>query len=143
MKNDRSQPANEGLGPKPGESLGAWENKVLGSIFRLTLDSALSQDSHGNKLHYVGSVRADLEDQKEAITLSTAVLDQAILEAASKAEKTTPLDYLLGCWKRVSRQYRSLKGTKTEDPRLEIVKEARRLCMSYCMFAVSMPDMFG
>ncbi len=128
---------------RAGESLQEWEDRVLGGIFRLTLTPNATEDSHGHHLEYVKGVREDLEEQGGPIRLSTGVLDQAILEAASKVGKNTPLDYLLECWKRVSRQFRSFRGKKVQDPKYEIVKEARRLCMSYCIFAVTMPDMFG
>lgn len=128
---------------RPGESLEEWEDRVLGGIFRLTLDPHTTEDSHGHHLEYVRSVREDLEEQGGPVRLSTGVLDQAILEAASKVGKNTPLDYLLECWKRVSRQFRSFRGEKVQDPKYDIIKEGRRLCMSYCIFAVTMPDMFG
>lgn len=141
----REHPSSDGGRPssKVAESLEAWEDRTLGGIFRLSLRSEVTQDSHGHPLHYVESVRADLEEQGSSVRLSTDVLDQAILEASSNLGKTTPLDYLLACWKRVSRQYRAFKSGSTEDPKYNIIKEARRLCMSYCMFAVTMPDMFG
>lgn len=143
MKRDRPTSTGGDYSSKIGESLEAWENKALSAIFRLTLDSNINRDSHGNHLHFIGSVRSDLEDQNAPIALSTAILDQAILEAASSLVKISPLDYLLGCWKRVSRQHRALKGAPAEGPKYGVIKEARRLCMSYCMFAVTMPEMFG
>ena len=115
----------------------------MSAIYRLTLDVNVKQDAHGHKLYYVGGVRDEIAEQNEDIRLSTTVLDQAILEAASGLGKTSPLDYLLGCWKRVSRQYKSFRTTTSEDPKFAIIKEARRLCMSYCIFAVTMPEMFG
>ncbi len=117
---------------------------MLGNTFRITLDHIHSQDSHGHRLKYVEGTRADLEESGEPLRLNTGVLDQAILEAASNPGKgVTPLDYLLGCWKRVSRQFKALKRAGEQDQKLQVVREARRLCMSYCIFAVTMPDMFG
>lgn len=139
-KRDHSSSTRDGIS---AESLEEWENKSLGGIFGLTLNLNTTRDSHGHSLHYIPGVKSDLEDQGEVVRLSTAVLDQAIVEVASNLEKTTPLDYLLGCWKRVSRQFRSFKGASAENAKYKIIKEARRLCMSYCIFAVTMPDMFG
>ena len=124
------------------ESPEAWEHRTLSSIFRLTLESGKRQDHAGHKLQYVEGVRQELEEQNAPVRLNVAVLDQAILEAASKPGRTTPLEYLLACWKRVSKHFRALRG-KGDEPRLEVVREARRLCMSYCIFAVTLPDMFG
>lgn len=72
------------------------------------------------------------------------MLDQAILEAASNLQPDDePLGYLLGCWKRISRLFKALKKNGEEDPKFNVAKEARRLCLSYCLFAITMPDMFG
>lgn len=140
MKRDRPGSSSGRPSSRNPESPDEAEDKVLRGIFRFSLDPGSRQDNHGHALHYIGGVREELEEQGGSINLKTANLDQALLEAASNLERESPLDYLLGCWKRVSRQFR---GLKPEDTRYEIIKEARRLCMSYCIFAVSMPDMFG
>ncbi len=143
MKRDRLS-ASGTFGPKLGESAEAWENRILSNIFRLTLDPAVGQDSQGNHLHFVAGVRSDLEEENRTAILTAAVLDQAILEAASHLEEhVTPLDYLLGCWKRVIRHLKTWKGATVEDSRSQVLKEAKRLCMSYCIFAVTIPEMFG
>lgn len=144
LKRERPPSASGSVCAKAGESLGAWENRVLSTIFRLTLDPAIIQDSGANRLHFVAGVRFDLEEEHQKIMLAMTVLDQAILEAASGLEeKFTPIDYLLGCWKRVIQQMRNLRGPNADESKLNILKEAKRLCMSYCCFAVTMPEMFG
>ncbi|KAL8831689.1 MAG: hypothetical protein Q9170_005185 [Blastenia crenularia] len=143
LSEKRSVSNQRRLSSKVGETLGDWEDKVLRAIFRTTLDPSAKSDGHGHQLHFVKSVRADLADQGQPIRLTTAILDQAILETASGVSKITPLDYLLGCWKRVTAQLKHSKTHKAEGSRLDVVKEARRLCMSYCIFAITMPEMFG
>lgn len=86
--------------------------------------------------------RQELEEQNVPFRLSISVLEQAIIEAAQLQGKTPPLDYLLGCWKRVSKLFRTQK-TRDEPDRFDLLKETRRLCMSYCIFAVTAPDLFG
>lgn len=126
------------------EKLEQWEDRVLGDIFRISLNPEHKQDGHGHRLHYLAATQADLEEQNQATRLNTGVLDQAILEAASNLSSSTkPLDYLLGCWKRVSKQYKALRKSGDQDPKFSVAKEARRLCMSYCIFAITIPDMFG
>ena len=117
---------------------------MLGNIFRITLWDEIRHDAHGNSLQVLAGTRLDLEDSGQAVRLSVGMLDQALLEAASNLKQgITPLEFLLGCWKRVSRQYKPLKKAGEQDPKFVIIKEARRLCMSYCIFAITMPDMFG
>lgn len=134
--------------PKPRstapEALDAWEDRSMSQVFRLSLKPEVTKDVHGNKLHFAQGVREDLLEQDQPLMLKTNMLDQAITEAASNLQGSEkPLDYLLSCWKRVSRAFRSLRSGDTENPRYAIIKEARRLCMSYCIFAVTMPEMFG
>lgn len=119
-----------------------WEDRTLSSIFRLTLNPDQRQDAFGNKLHYVEGLRSELEESGQPKRLNTSVLDTALLEVASNLSGEKPLDYLLGCWKRVARALRGMR-TGDDDVRYGIVKEARRLCMSYCIFAVTIPDMFN
>ncbi|KAI9829054.1 MAG: hypothetical protein M1832_000077 [Thelocarpon impressellum] len=139
----KAPPGRTGSGQHTaGDTLELWEDKTLSAIFRLTLDRDVRQDSHGNGLHFVHGTRAELDEAGALPRLTTAVLDQAILEAASGLKDTTPLDYLLGCWKRVSRMFRVTKSG-VDTSKYDVLKEARRLCMSYCLFAVTMPDMFG
>ena len=129
---------------RAGESLEDWEDRHLCNIFRVTLGPGNKHDNHGHTLFYLGGTRAELEESDQPIRLSTNMLDQALLEAASNLSiETTPLKYLLECWKRVSRQFKASRRNGEDDPRFQIVKEARRLCMSYCIFAVTMPEMFG
>ena len=115
---------------------------MLSGVFRLTLEEGKKQDLMGHKLHYIPGVRDELREQDEALLLSLTNLEQAILEAASTTEET-PFQYMLGCWKRVSKQYRAIRA-KPDERKMVIVKEGRRICMSYCIFAVTMSDtMFG
>lgn len=115
----------------------------MSQIFRLSLKPEVTRDLHGNALHPLPGLKQDLEDQNEPLLLKTALLDQALTEAASNLNSQTPLDYLLTCWKRVSKSFRTLRSNDIETPKFAIIKEARRLCMSYCIFAVTMPEMFG
>jgi ubiquitin conjugation factor E4 B len=128
---------------RPAESLEAFEERTLSAVFRITLDEANTTDTNGLKLRYLPGVRQDLEEQGQPIRVSVGVLDQALLEAASNLKNKRPLTYLMPCWKRVSRLYRGFKKAAGDDAKYEVVKEARRLCLSYCIFSVTMPEMFG
>jgi ubiquitin conjugation factor E4 B len=122
-------------------SIEAWEDRTLSNIFRITLDENHTQDAHGHKLYFASGAKSDLVDDGRPVRLSTDLLDSVILEAASSQTQGPALEYLMSCWKRVSKVLKNL-ANKT-GPRFEVVKEARRLCFSYCIFAVTMPDMFG
>ena len=129
--------------PRAEETPETWEDRTLSAIFRITLDEHVTRDAHGHPLHYAGALRQELEDQSDPIRLRTSELEQGLLEVGPNLGKTKPLDYLLACWKRVSRLNRSFKKPAPEDPKYVVVQEARRMCMSYCIFAITTPELFG
>lgn len=119
----------------------AYENRILGEIFRITLDPEEKVNSAGNKLIYLPNLRQEVTDENEPIHLTTGRLDSAIMEAASTINhKKSILDYLLPCWKRVIKALKALKGYA--GARDVVLKEAKRLCMSHCVFAVELPEMY-
>lgn len=128
--------------PPRTETIEAFEDRTLGAVFKFTLKEDRQKDIHGQKLVYLPGLRSELEEQGRELRFETAVLDQALLEAASNAQQK-PLDYLLPCWKRVSKVFRGFRRAKDDDSKFGIICEARRLCLSYCIFAITMPEMFG
>lgn len=124
-------------------SLEAWEDRTLSNIFRISLDENRTKDANGHKLHYAADTVNELKAEDRPVRLTTDLLESVILDPSmhEKNKEGDALEYLLGCWKRVSRQSKSMSNKS--DPKFEIVKEARRICFSYCMFAATMPDMFG
>jgi ubiquitin conjugation factor E4 B len=125
-------------------SIETWEHRTLCSIFRLTLDPDKRTDGAGARLNYIPGVRSDLEAESAELRISLSNLDQALVEAGSTSTEGKCFPYLLGCWKRVMRQLRgSAKRDDQTGAKLPILQEAKRICMSYCVFAVTMPEMFG
>lgn len=141
-RDDSSKPPSS-ISITPEDALGLWEDRTLSNIFKITVDSDRRHDSHGQELIYLPGTRADLEENGCPVRLNVSVLDQALLEAATGLPDKKPLDYLLPCWKRVSKAIRSVKSTNRDDPKFQVLQEARRLCMSYCAFAITLPEIFG
>ena len=144
QKRDRPSSSKGRSASRTGETLEQWEDRVLGNVFRFSLDPDHRLDSQANPVHFLSGTRQELEETNQPPRLITTLLDQSILEAASNLKQNvTPLDYMLGCWKRVNRHYKALRKSGEQDPKFIVMKEARRICMSYCIFAITMPDMFG
>ena len=106
------------------------------------MKSEEKRDAHGNQLIFLASTKEDLESEGASLLLNTEKLDGVITEAATAAPGGKAFEYLLTCFKRVARALRGTKFSGPEDPKQEILRETRRLCMSYCVFAVTMPEMF-
>lgn len=134
-------PSRKHLDPKV-ETVEDFEERTITSIFRVTLDETRQRDFSGHDLIYLSALKAELQDGTETCRLSVATLDQALMEAIGTIPANkSPLEYLLPCWKRVLRAQKSLRGYANE--RDAILREARRLCMSSCVFAVTMPELYG
>ncbi|KAI0390002.1 ubiquitin fusion degradation protein 2 [Xylariaceae sp. FL0594] len=137
-----TSPAKKKIHAATPESLEDWTDRVLGDLFLLTLDESRSVDSRGAKLVYLPELRAELEQSGEPVKLTTTSLDAALIEAAKHVptEKAL-LAYMLPCWKRVMR---AIRASRRPSPAKEaVLLEAKRLCMSNCIFALTMPDYFG
>ena len=128
--------------PSADEDIDTYENRILGQIFRVTLDPEKRVDASNHKLIYLPNLKQELEEEEAPVRLSKDRLDSAILEACSTIPHNKPvLDYLLPCWKRITKTMKGLRGySNAKDA---IVKEARRLCLSNCVFAVEIPQLFG
>jgi ubiquitin conjugation factor E4 B len=98
-------------------------------------------DSSNHKLIYLPDLRKELEEDGGEVRLTAGNLDAAILEAAATIPQNKPVfDYLLPCWKRVVKALKARRGYAGQKD--AILKEAKRLCMSNCIFAAEMPDIF-
>lgn len=128
--------------PRSEETLEPFEDRTLRALFCITLDENQQKDIHGQKLTFLSELKSELEEEGSAVRVSVGVLDQAILEAASNTGRNPPLHYLLPCWKRVRRLLKGFRKTSDDDPKFAVISEAKRLCLSYCIFAITMPDMF-
>ena len=143
-----SAPPPKKLQTGPGgkeEKLEDWSDRVLSDIFRVTLDETRSAESRGSsaKLTYLPELRSELEQSNEPLKLTASSIDVAILEAARYVPTGQALlDYLLPCWKRITRalKFASRRPNPQQD---DVLSEAKRLCMSNCIFAVTMPEYFG
>ena len=125
-----------------GESLEDWTDRVLSDVFLVTLDENRKTDVRGTALTYLPELRAELEQSGEPLKLSTSSIDVALLEAAKHWPRDKALlDYLLPCWKRVMRATRPARRPSPEKE--AVLHEAKRLCMSNCIFALTMPELFG
>jgi ubiquitin conjugation factor E4 B len=109
----------------------------------VTLKSEEIRDAHGHELIFLSSTKDDLAEQNAPILLSVDHLDTAITEAAVNTPAGRKFEYLLNCFKRVARTNRSTKFSGPQDPKHDVLRETKRLCMSYCIFAVTIPEMFN
>ncbi|KAK1961290.1 ubiquitin elongating factor core [Colletotrichum sublineola] len=122
------------------ESVDDFSDRILSHAFRVTVDPERLTDSHGHKLNFLSEASQELKDNGSPLKLTTAVLDSALLEAVTAVPADKPiLGYLLPCFKRIVRT----NVVKETPEKREVLEEAKRLCVSNCLFALTIPDLFG
>ncbi|KAI1506684.1 ubiquitin elongating factor core [Biscogniauxia marginata] len=124
------------------ESLEDWADRVLSEIFRFTPDPDRLVDSRGTKLTFLPELKVDLVKAGEPLKLNVSNVDVAMLEAGRYVPNDQPLlDYFLPCWKRIMRASRAMR--QPSPYKQEVLSEAKRLCMSNCIFSIVMPELFS
>jgi ubiquitin conjugation factor E4 B len=99
-------------------------------------------NAQGQRLIFLPGLNEELNEAGSPLKLSVDVLEQAIMEAANTWPHDKPLmGYLLPCWKRAI--HASSTAKTATGARQEVHEEAKRLCMSNCLFALTMPDLYG
>lgn len=135
-------PARKLATPSNDEDIDEYANRILGQIFRITVDPEQKVDASNHRLIYLPNLKAELEEENAPVQLSKETLDEALMEAASTIpHNKSILDYLLPSWKRITKALKGLRGYVTGKD--AILKEAKRLCMSHCIFAIVMPEFYG
>ncbi|XP_044723898.1 ubiquitin elongating factor core domain-containing protein [Hirsutella rhossiliensis] len=128
--------------PKQAEPDDDYAHRLLTQIFRVTVDPHHLSITQAQRLVFLPNLNQELNDAGEPLKISTANLDQAIIEACGNWPLDKPLmDYLLPCWKRAVRAASTAKNAT--GARLDVYEEAKRLCMSNCLFSLTMPVLYG
>lgn len=118
-----------------------YEHRILSQIFRITVDPLVMTNHLNQRLTFLPNLNQDINDAGEPLRLNTSIMDQAIIESCSNFALDKPLmQYLLPCWKRA---VKSVAPKAASQRRVHVHEEAKRLCMSNCLFALTMPDLYG
>jgi len=128
--------------PTSQESIEDYTNRVLIDMFHLSVNPGRLVDSRGADVTFLPTLSHDLESEGAPLRLPVDRLEEALFEAATAYPPEEPLfNYFLQCWKRVNRTIKVLR--KPAPQKEEVLKEARRLCFSNCIFSLTMPELFG
>lgn len=137
-RKDSPQPAQQ----QRQESDEDYAHRVLSQIFRVSVDPHHMSNVQGQRFVFLPNLNHELNDSGDPLKLSISILDQAIIESCNNWPPASPLfDYLLPCWKRAVKAASTAKNVSPQ--RQEVLEEAKRLCMSNCLFALTMPALYG
>lgn len=120
-------------------SLEDFSDRVLTDVLRATVDPAKASDH----VTFLPELSEGLKDSDEPLKLSLDNIDAAIIEAASAwPREKSLLSYFLPCWSR-AQEKKSSPPRDADEAKMHVLNEAKRLCVSNSLFAVTVPDLFG
>lgn len=121
-------------------TLNAWQSSILSKILQVTLDA----ENYLKTPNYMflSVLRQELIDESLDPILTVNTLDRVILARLSIPSPIHPFDYLLSCWKRAVTTQKLIHKSVDIEVKLNVIKEAKRLLVSYSGLSITLPEMF-
>ncbi|KAJ2809394.1 Ubiquitin conjugation factor E4 [Coemansia guatemalensis] len=135
---------------RPEKTFEQWQDDALSSVLSVTLDDANPKRSGR---FYLKEVAEELREEGALALISTATLERVLVarldEGAVVTSGSGVFEYLLNSWRAVHTVVGNLCGAKGKglDPsvreaRVQVLRNAQELLVSYMGLALQLPDMF-
>lgn len=129
---------------KPQRSPAEIEDIILRKIFLVTLVDSMENDS---RIVYLEMTAAEVLSEGKELKLSRDLMERVLVDRLSGnfISAEPPFKYLLGIYIRAHEEGRKIANMKDKAVRSEmelVVKQAKKLAVSYCRIHLGNPDMF-
>lgn len=133
--------------PKPQRSPQEIEDIILRKIFLVTLAGAPSPEADP-RIVYLELTAAEVLSEGKEMRLSRDLMERVLIDRLSGSfpNAEPPFQYLTGCYSRASdegRKIGSMKDKSVKAEMEEVVRQAKKLAVSYCRIHLGNPEMFG
>lgn len=128
---------------KPQRSPEEIEDIILRKIFLVSLTDSESSDP---RIVYLELTAAEILSESKELRLSGDLMERILVDRLSaSATAEPPFQYLVGCYRRAYDESKKISSMK--DPNLRsqldsVVKQAKKLCVSYCRIHLGNPELF-
>ncbi|XP_075645294.1 putative ubiquitin conjugation factor E4 [Castanea sativa] len=128
---------------KPQRSPEEIEDIILRKIFLVSLTDSESPDP---RIVYLELTAAEILSESKELRLSGDLMERILVDRLSaSATAEPPFQYLVGCYRRAYDESKKISSMK--DPNLRsqldsVVKQAKKLCVSYCRIHLGNPELF-
>ncbi|KAI3452252.1 hypothetical protein Pfo_008917 [Paulownia fortunei] len=129
---------------KPSRTPAEIEDIILRKIFLVSLVDSMENDS---RIVYLEMSAAEILSEGKELKLSRDLMERIIIDRLSGSFPTAepPFQYLLNCYRRAYEEGKKIVSMKDKNMRAEmeiVVKQAKKLAVSYCRIHLGNPDMF-
>ena len=128
---------------KPQRSPEEIEDIILRKIFLVSLTDSESSDP---RIVYLELTAAEILSESKELRLSRDLMERILIDRLSaSATAEPPFQYLVGCYRRAYDESKKISSMK--DPNLRsqldsVIKQAKKLCISYCRIHLENPKLF-
>ncbi|PIA15051.1 hypothetical protein COEREDRAFT_98411 [Coemansia reversa NRRL 1564] len=127
-----------------------WQDDALSSVLSVTLND--SNPKRSGRFYLKGAAE-ELREEGASVLISTATLERVLVarldEDAVVTSGVSVFDYLLSCWRAVHTVVGNLYGARgkglnpsVREARVQVMRNAQELLISYMGLALQFPDMF-
>lgn len=129
---------------KPSRTPAEIEDIVLRKIFLVSLVDSMENDS---RIVYLEMSAAEILSEGKELKLSREIMERIIIDRLSGdfPAAESPFQYLVNCYRRAYDEGKKIASMKDRNVRSEmedVVKQAKKLVVSYCRIHLGNPDMF-
>lgn len=121
------------------------EDIILRKIFLVTLTDSADTDP---RIVYLELTAAEVLSEGKDLRLSRDLMERVLIDRLSGSFQSAepPLQYLIGCYGRANDEGKKITSMKDKNLRSEmeiVVKQAKKLTVSYCRIHLANPELFG
>lgn len=129
---------------KPQRSLAEIEDIIIRKIFLVSLVDSMENDS---RIVYLEMTAAEILSEGKDLRLSRDLMERVLIDRLSGnfTSAEPPFPYLLGCYRRAydeGKKVLSMKDKNLSSEMVSVIKQAKKLAVSYCRIHLGNPDMF-
>lgn len=131
--------------PKPQRSPQEIEDAILRKILLVTLSGPPGADP---RIAYLELTAAEVLSEGRELRLARDLMERVLIDRLSGGfpGAEPPFQYLIGCYGRACDEGRKIGSMRDKNVRSEmedVVKQAKKLAVSYCRIHLGNPEMFG
>ncbi|KAK6155045.1 hypothetical protein DH2020_009293 [Rehmannia glutinosa] len=129
---------------KPSRTPAEIEDIILRKIFLVSLVDSMENDS---RIVYLEMTAAEILSEGKELKLSRDLMERIIIDRLSGSFPAAepPFQYLLNSYRRAYEEGKKIASMKDKNVKSEmeiLVKQAKKLAVSYCRIHLGNPDMF-
>ncbi|GER45816.1 U-box domain-containing protein [Striga asiatica] len=129
---------------KPSRTPAEIEDIILRKIFLVSLVDSMENDS---RIVYLEMTAAEILSEGKDLRLSRDLMERVVIDRLSGVFPAAepPFQYLLNSYRRAYEEGRKIASMKDKGVRSEmeiVVRQAKKLAVSYCRIHLGNPDMF-